>query len=81
MAIYYFYAGTLDDKTGEAHMSYYPHMVREGDTPAEACQKVIDTFASEGIWPNAVIGPTGRSVTLNPGNSHLMTLTIGKSPK
>jgi hypothetical protein len=79
MQAFYFYAGVLDDKTGEAHSSYYPHMVREANTPREACQKVIDTFLQVGIWPNAVIGPTGRSVTLNPGSSHLMTLTIGKS--
>lgn len=79
MQTFYFYAGVLDDKSGEAHTSYYPHAVREGETAREACESIVRDYRE--AWPNCVIGPSGRSVTLNPGNSRLMTLVIGKAPR
>jgi hypothetical protein len=80
MQTYYFYHGVLGND-GSAHSATYPYMMREADTPQEACQKVIDTFHAEGKWLGAVIGPTNRVVILNPGADNIMCLTIGKAPK
>ena len=78
MQTFYFFTATLSPD-GNLHTSEFPSAVREADTPLEACEQVLSSYVDK--WPNAVIGPTNRVVTLNPGENNLMSFVIGKFPR
>lgn len=76
MQTFYFYAGTLDEKTGEAHTSYYPHMVREAESYAASLSRELrdDGYHTAGsardgqIYAERDSGDLGRVIEILPAD-------------